>query len=40
MPLQLREGAFSWVGALTLLLTVWLGLYLVRSSRVKDVFAY
>lgn len=36
--LVLSEGAFYWVRALTLLLTVWLGLYLVRSSRVKDVF--
>lgn len=37
--LVLSQGAFSWVRALTLLLTVWLGLYLLRSSRVKDVFA-
>lgn len=38
--LVLSQGAFSWVRASTLLLTVWLGLYLVRSSRVKDVFAH
>ena len=38
--LVLSQGAFSWVGALTLLLTAWLGLYLVLSSRVKDVFAH
>lgn len=38
--LVLSQGAFSWVRALTLLLTIWLGLYLIRSSRVKDVFAH
>ncbi|KPA52659.1 DUF2919 domain-containing protein [Photobacterium lucens] len=37
--LVISHGAFSWIRAITLLLTAWLGLYLLRSSRVRDLFA-
>ncbi|WP_434137219.1 DUF2919 domain-containing protein [Photobacterium leiognathi] len=37
--LVISNGAFNWIGAITLLLTTWLGLYLLRSSRVRDLFA-
>ncbi|MCG3862459.1 MULTISPECIES: DUF2919 domain-containing protein [unclassified Photobacterium] len=37
--LVISHGEFSWIRATTLLLTAWLGLYLLRSSRVKDIFA-
>lgn len=37
--LVISHGAFNWIGAITLLLTTWLGLYLLRSSRVRDLFA-
>ncbi|PSV23286.1 DUF2919 domain-containing protein [Photobacterium leiognathi subsp. mandapamensis] len=37
--LVISHGAFSWIRAITLLLTTWLGLYLLRSSRVRDLFA-
>ncbi|ELR65158.1 membrane protein [Photobacterium marinum] len=37
--LTLLNGAFSWSRAITLLITVWLGLYLIRSTRVRNTFA-
>ena len=37
--LVLTQGAFSWTRAISLLLTFWLGGYLLRSSRVKNTFA-
>lgn len=37
--LMISHGAFHWLRAITLLLTVWLSLYLLRSSRVRDIFA-
>ncbi|MGF1680453.1 DUF2919 domain-containing protein [Photobacterium makurazakiensis] len=37
--LFLTQGAFSWTRAVSLLLTVWIGIYLCRSSRVKNTFA-
>lgn len=37
--LSLTHGAFSWTRAVTLLLTLWLGLYLLRSTRVRNTFA-
>ena len=37
--LSLSHGAFSWTRAVTLLLTLWLGLYLLRSTRVRNTFA-
>ncbi|MGF1726674.1 DUF2919 domain-containing protein [Photobacterium nomapromontoriensis] len=37
--LILTHGAFSWTRAVSLLLTIWLGCYLYRSSRVRNTFA-
>ncbi|MGF1685995.1 DUF2919 domain-containing protein [Photobacterium japonica] len=37
--LVLTHGEFSWTRALSLLLTLWLGFYLYRSSRVRNTFA-
>ncbi|WP_245907146.1 DUF2919 domain-containing protein [Photobacterium sanctipauli] len=37
--LILSHGEFSWARAISLLLTTWLGIYLFRSSRVKNTFA-
>ncbi|WP_120510235.1 DUF2919 domain-containing protein [Photobacterium salinisoli] len=37
--LTLLRGAFSWPVAVTLLATIWLMAYLVRSSRVRHTFA-
>ncbi|KDM93008.1 DUF2919 domain-containing protein [Photobacterium galatheae] len=37
--LTLMRGAFSWPAAVTLLLSLWLMAYLVRSSRVRHTFA-
>lgn len=37
--LILTHGAFSWTRAISLLLTLWLGGYLLRSSRVRNTFA-
>ncbi|MDV5171170.1 DUF2919 domain-containing protein [Photobacterium rosenbergii] len=36
--LMLTHGAFSWTRAVSLLLTFWLGGYLLRSSRVRNTF--
>ena len=37
--LSLLHGAFSWSQAVILLLTLWLSIYLVRSTRVRNTFA-
>ncbi|HIF9107968.1 TPA: DUF2919 domain-containing protein [Photobacterium damselae] len=37
--LVLTQGSFSWLVGINLLLTLWLLLYLYRSSRVKNTFA-
>ena len=35
----LQHGSFHWANALTLLILLWLVLYLLRSRRVKDCFS-
>ncbi|WP_299016023.1 DUF2919 domain-containing protein [uncultured Photobacterium sp.] len=37
--LSLLDGAFSWTRSITLLLTLWLSVYLIRSTRVRNTFA-
>ncbi|KLV05911.1 membrane protein [Photobacterium aquae] len=37
--LLLTHGEFSWTRAVSMLLTLWLGSYLLRSSRVRHTFA-
>ncbi|GAB3534639.1 DUF2919 domain-containing protein [Photobacterium alginatilyticum] len=37
--LSLSDGAFSWTQAVNLLLTLWLGAYIARSTRVRNTFA-
>ncbi|ELP50740.1 membrane protein [Vibrio cholerae 4260B] len=32
----LQQGAFHWANALTLLLLLWFGIYLVQSRHVRD----
>lgn len=32
----LQQGAFHWANALTLVLLLWFGIYLVQSRHVKD----
>ncbi|MGT0149122.1 DUF2919 family protein [Vibrio metschnikovii] len=34
----LDHGAFQWANALTLLILLWFGFYLIRSRRVKACF--
>ncbi|MGL5654680.1 MAG: DUF2919 domain-containing protein [Vibrio sp.] len=35
----LQQGAFHWANALTLLLLLWFGIYLLRSRQVADSLA-